>query len=344
MLKENTRYFGVIGLLLWAGLFVALTGCRQQPQQRLQTVIDGYAQGGTYHVVLVGDSTSYGLKRQIDSLLSEIDNSMSLYNPVSLLSRINRGEADTVDRFIASCIRLADSISRESDGRYDITIGPLTEAYGFTGGKPTQNPNIDSLLERVGYQKLSVEQGRLKRGHPDMRIDLNSIAQGATVDYLARWLDSLGRTDYLVEVGGEIFARGYNAQGKPWRVGIDKPVEGNMTPGAQLQVRIGITDCGLATSGNYRKFYTDSLGRKIVHTVDARSGRPVVSNLLSATVVAPTSAQADAYGTLCMILGLEESVRFLEQHPELQAYLVWSDESGAYRTYMTPGMNALVLK
>ena len=128
MLKENTRYFGVIGLLLWAGLFVALTGCRQQPQQRLQTVIDGYAQGGTYHVVLVGDSTSYGLKRQIDSLLSEIDNSMSLYNPVSLLSRINRGETDTVDRFIASCIRLADSISRESDGRYDITIGPLTEA------------------------------------------------------------------------------------------------------------------------------------------------------------------------------------------------------------------------
>ena len=127
-----------------------------------------------------------------------------------------------------------------------------------------------------------------------MRIDLNSIAQGATVDCLARWLDSLGKTNYLIELGGEIFARGCNAQGMPWRVGIDKPIEGNMTPGAQLQVRIGISNCGLATSGNYRKFYTDSSGRKIVHTVDARTGQPVVSNLLSATVVAPSSAQAHA--------------------------------------------------
>ena len=226
MFHKKDKYFPFATLVL-IGILIITTGCRHQTQQ-LQTVIDGYAQGGTYHIVLVGDSTSNGLKPQIDSILNQIDNSLSLYNPQSLLCRINRGETDTLDHLITSCIRLADSISRESDGRYDITIGPLTAAYGFAGGKPTQNPNIDSLLERVGYQKLSIEQGHLKKQHPDMRIDLNSIAQGATVDCLARWLDSLGKTNYLIELGGEIFARGCNAQGMPWRVGIDKPIEGNM--------------------------------------------------------------------------------------------------------------------
>lgn len=323
---------------------VLLAGCQSGPQQRPQTVIDGFAQGGTYHIVLVGDSTSGGLKGQLDSLLWGVDNSMSLYNPTSRLSRINRGETDTLDRFIANCIRTADTISRESGGRYDITIKPLTSAYGFTGDRPVQQPNVDSLLQFIGYDKIRIDGFRLVKKHPSVQIDLNSIAQGATADYVARWLDSLGWKDYLVEVGGEIFARGHNAKGGPWRVGIDKPIEGNMLPGAQLQVRIGISNRGLATSGNYRKFYTDSLGRKIVHTFDARTGAPVISNLLSATVVARTAAQADAYGTLCMVMGLSESIRFLESRPDLEAYLVWSDNQGNYRTYMTPGMESLVLQ
>lgn len=210
-----------------------------------QTVIDGFAQGGTYHIVLVGDSTSGGLKGQLDSLLWRVDNSMSLYNPTSRLSRINRGETDTLDRFIANCIRTADTISRESGGRYDITIKPLTAAYGFTGDRPVQQPNVDSLLQFIGYDKIRIDGCRLVKKHPSVQIDLNSIAQGATADYVARWLDSLGWKDYLVEVGGEIFARGHNAKGGLWRVGIDKPIEGNVIPGAQLQVRIGISNRGL---------------------------------------------------------------------------------------------------
>ena len=191
-----------------------------------------------------------------------------------------------------------------------------------------QQPNVDSLLQFIGYDKIRIDGCRLVKKHPSVQIDLNSIAQGATADYVARWLDSLGWKDYLVEVGGEIFARGHNAKGGLWRVGIDKPIEGNVIPGAQLQVRIGISNRGLATSGNYRKFYTDSLGRKIVHTFDARTGAPVISNLLSATVVARTAAQADAYGTLCMVMGLNESIRFLESRPDLEAYLVWSGRPG----------------
>ncbi len=323
---------------------VLLCGCQSKSHQRPQTIIDGFTQGGTFRIVLVGECVPDGLKEQIDSLLWEIDNSASLHNPASRLNRINRGETDTLDCFIADCVRMADTLSRESDGRYDITIKPLTAAYGFIDDRPTQWPNIDSLLQFVGYDKIRIDGCRIVKEHPSVQIDLNSIAQGATADRVARWLDSLGWKDYLVEVGGgEIFARGHNAKGNLWCVGIDKPIEGNMTPGGQLQARIGITNCGLATSGNYRKFYTDSSGRKIVHTFDARTGIPVISNLLSATVIARSSAQADAYGTLCMVMGLDESIRFLEGRPDLDAYLVWSDDRGEYHTYMTPGMKPLVL-
>lgn len=321
---------------------LALGGCAPKTPP-VKTVIDGFAQGGTYHVVVLDKQLREELRGPIDSLLAVIDRSMSLYNPASLLSRLNRGETDTLDAFIAACIRKADVLSRESGGRYDITVKPLIAAYGFGAEGPTQQPNVDSLMQFVGYEKIAVESNRLVRKHPGVQIDLNSIAQGASADWVAGWLDNQGLKNYLVEIGGEIYARGRNAQGEPWTVGVDRPVEGNFIPGADLQVRIGISDRGLATSGNYRKYYTDSLGRKIVHTVDARTGLPVTGTLLSATVVAPDATLADAYGTLCMILGLEQSIDFLKAKPELEAYLVWADGTGAFRSYMTSGMEAMIV-
>ena len=328
----------------WMSLLVSgLIGCRTETP-RIQTVIDGFAQGGTYHIVIVADSSYDHLKPAIDTLLAEIERSVSLYDPHSRLSRLNRGETDTLDAFLIYCIREAEQISRESEGRFDITVKPLIAAYGFAETGPTQHPNLDSLMQMVGYEKISIDENRLHKAHPGIQLDLNSIAQGATADRLGALLDGYGLTDYLVEIGGgEIVCKGKNAHGMPWRVGIDRPVEGNVIPGADLQERIAVSDVGLATSGNYRKFYTDSLGRKIVHTVDALTGEPVISNLLSATVIAPTSTQADAYGTLCMILGLEQSKQMLAHHPELQAYLVWSDEQGNFQTYLTPGMEKRIL-
>lgn len=329
-------------LLLGAALW-GLSAC-QHETPRVQTVIDGFAQGGTYHIVIVADTSYEHLKPAIDSLLETVEMSVSLYNPDSRLSRLNRGETDTLDDFLAECIREAEQVSRESEGRYDITIKPLIAAYGFAEQGATQHPNVDSLMQMVGYEKISVENGRLRKAHPGIQLDLNSIAQGATADRLGELLDAQGLTDYLIEIGGgEIVCKGHNAKGMPWRVGIDRPVDGNIVPGADLQVRLAVSGVGLATSGNYRKFYTDSSGRKIVHTVDALSGEPVVSNLLSATVIAPTSTRADAYGTLCMILGLERSIEMLGRHPDMQAYLVWSDERGNLRTHMTPGMEKRIL-
>ena len=240
-----------IGLLGIVALAVAACGGVKKDNQ--VTVIDGFAQGGTYHIVIKSDRP-VDLKGQVDSLLREIDNSMSLFNPDSRLRRLNRNETDSVDAFIADCIAEAERLSRETDGAYDITVKPLTAAYGFAGDSVVQQPNVDSLLRFVGYRKIAVDGGRLRKEDPRMQLDLNSIAQGATSDYIAAYFDSLGLTDYIVEVGGEIFCRGSNAEGKPWRVGIDRPAEGNVLPGADLETVIGLSGQGLATSGNYRKF------------------------------------------------------------------------------------------
>lgn len=329
-------------LITTAAFFYCCSG-KSDPKEN-RTVIDGFAQGGTYHIVLKGTGyDSESLKHEIDSLFSVVDYSMSLYNPESLLSRLNRNETDSVDQFITRCIEQAEKISRESDGAYDVTIKPLTAAYGFAEDSTSEAPNVDSLLQLVGFEKIAIRDGRLTKQNSNMQIDLNSLAQGATVDFIASWLDSKGFENYIIEMGGEIFCRGTNPNDTPWHVGIDRPIEGNLTPGADLQVIIEVSGQGLATSGNYRKYYTTDDGRKIVHTIDARTGEPVISNLLSATVVAPTATLADAYGTLFMILGLDRSKEFLSTHPDLQAYLIYSDDAGDFKTYVTPGLAAMII-
>ena len=330
-------------LIIAIAVFSCCCSGKPDPKEN-RTVIDGFAQGGTYHIVLKG--TGYdreSLKREIDSLFSVIDYSMSLYNPESLLSRLNRNETDSVDQFITRCIEQAEQISRESDGAYDVTIKPLTAAYGFAEDSTSEAPNVDSLLQLVGYEKIAIRDGRLTKQNSNMQIDLNSLAQGATVDFIASWLDTKGFENYIIEMGGEIFCRGTNPNDTPWHVGIDRPIEGNLTPGVDLQVIIEVSGQGVATSGNYRKYYTTDDGRKIVHTLDARTGTPVISNLLSASVVASTATLADAYGTLFMILGLDRSKEFLSTHPDLQAYLVYSDDTGNLKTYVTPGLAAMIV-
>lgn len=284
------------------------------------------------------------MENEIDSLLTEVDNSMSLYNPQSLLSRLNRNETDSVDGFIAECIRTARRISEQSDGAYDITVKPLTAAYGFTGDVPVQNPDVDSLLKLVGYDKIAVENGRLRKADPRMQIDLNSIAQGATSDYIAAYFEKLGIEEYMIEVGGEIFCRGLNAKGKPWVVGIDRPKEGNFTPGAR--------PAGQNLAERERTRHIGQLPQ-VPHRLERPKDRPygrsengaaVTSDLLSATVVAETSAEADAYGTALMVMGLERGKEFLAAHPEIQAYLIYSDEQGRFQTYVTPELGRTIAR
>lgn len=260
--------------------------------------------GTTLHVV----ADVKGVSRQrLYAAVMELDReakaSMSIYDSTSLVSRLNRNETDSVDRHIAFNLHLADSIGALSDGRYDVTVKPLVEAWGFAGRERVENPNVDSILEFVGREKVRVEGGRLVKDDPRVQLDFNSVAKGYTVDLLAGLVEKYGAENYIVDIGGEVRCRGLNRQGRAWRIGVETPFDGNMSDGEYLQKRIQMTGGGLATSGNYRRFYLDGEGNKVAHTIDPRTGRSALSRLLSVTVAAPTCAEADALGTMFLAMG-----------------------------------------
>lgn len=330
--------------LLYVFLFfpLLLSSCGREIKHDYVTM-NGFALGTSYHFVINAPDT-VGLQFAVDSLFARINASMSVYEKNSLLNRINRNETDSLDQYITHCIETAARVSELSGGEYDITVKPLTQALGFNAEEAQQNPNVDSLLQYIGYRKIRIEDGRLIKDNPGIQIDLNSIAKGYTVDLLKKLIQERGATDFLIEVGGEVICRGVNPQGKDWRIGIDKPEEGNNIPGANLQTTIALDNAALATSGNYRKFYTNVQGQKVVHTVNALTGQSSEGTLLSATVIAPDCILADAYGTMLMVIGVERAREFLEQHKEVAGYLIYGNEKGRYETYTSPDLEHKIIK
>jgi thiamine biosynthesis lipoprotein len=231
-------------------------------------------------------------------------------NPQSTVARINGGDS-TVERsaMFREIFELAKTVNKETNGAFDIHVAPLVNAWGF-GFKHDQLPTpqqVDSLL-KIRDQ-----------------MDFSAIAKGYGCDVVARLLRSHGIENFMVEIGGEVVLSGHNDKGQPWHIGVNKPVE-NPEDG-ELQTVLSITDCAIATSGNYRNFYYKD-GQRYAHTIDPRTGYPVQHSLLSATVVAADCATADAYATSFMVLGLDSAQAVLNSHPELKAYLIYSDESG----------------
>ena len=309
------------------------------------TTVDGTMLGTTLHVVADVQGTSpQELYAAVMALDREAKASMSIFDPASLLSRLNRNQTDSVDRHIAFNLRLADSISSLSDGRYDVTVKPLVEAWGFAGKEAQENPNVDSILAFVGRQKVRIENGRLIKDDPRVQLDFNSIAKGYTVDLLAQLVESFGARNYIVDIGGEVRCRGLNRQGNPWRIGIETPFDGNMSNGEYLQRRIGMTEGGLATSGNYRRFYLDAKGNKIAHTIDPRTGRSAVSRLLSVTVAAPTCAEADALGTMFLAMGADDALAAAKSMPRMKVYFILADGADGYEEYVSPAMKAAIMQ
>ena len=325
--------------------FVAavLCGCAGRPDF---TVVDGVMLGTTLHVVAdVKGVSSQELYAAVMELDREAKASMSIYDPRSLLSRLNRNETDTVDRHIAFNLHLADSIGALSDGRYDVTVKPLVEAWGFAGKERTEHPNIDSILEFVGREKVRVAGGRLIKDDPRVQLDFNSVAKGYTVDLLAALVEKYGAENYIVDIGGEVRCRGVNRQGQAWRIGVETPFDGNMSNGEYLQKRIQMTGGGMATSGNYRRFYLDKEGNKVAHTIDPRTGRSALSRLLSVTVVAPTCAEADAMGTMFLAMGADDALAAVGRMPGVKAYFILAGAGeDEYEEYVSPAMEALVMK
>ena len=276
-------------------------------------VVEGYMLGTTYRVVAnttVKQSDIFAAALHIDSVAKS---SMSIFDSNSLISQINDNRADMLDVHLLRNIAVANRINAMSDGAYDITIKPLTDAYGFAAKGKIEHPNIDSLLNFVGFDKFRVDGFRVVKDDSRVQFDLNSLAKGYTVDMFADYLHSIGCGDYIGEIGGEIRASGVNARRTEWRIGVDSPFEGNQTPGEYQQTVINISNKAVATSGNYRRYYTDNEGNKITHTINPKTGKSVASRLLSATVVADLCVEADAMATMFMAMGDSAAVVLAER-------------------------------
>lgn len=271
----------------------------------------------------------------IMACLHGVDASLSMFNPQSTLSRINRGETDTLDAYLEAILPMARSVSEATGGAFDITTAPLVNAWGF-GFKHSQLPTdsqVDSLRSLVDYRRVTWQDGRIIKETPGMVIDLSAIAKGFGTDMVARLLEGHGVKDYMVEIGGEIVCRGNNPKGEAWHIGINRPVEDSTSTNNEVQEVIQVHDRAMATSGNYRNFYIAPDGRRLAHTIDPTTGYPVQHSLLSSTVLAPTCAMADAFATSFMVLGIDSALKVVDRHPELQVYFIYTDSTGTYRTW-----------
>lgn len=323
-------------------LTLSLASCAPQPEY---AELNGLTQGTTYHIVVekIPGLDVMTLRQDIEILFTEIDNSLSVYNDSSVISAINANRSDLTDTLFREVFRDAVEVSEESGGLFDITIGPLVKSWGFGPDAMKRfNPSmLDSLLALVGMDKVRLEGDRIIKADPDMFIDVNAIAQGYTVDLVADLIVSRGIKQCLAEVGGEVRTVG-DKNGMGWKVGIDTPADGNYTPGADIQARIRLDDRALATSGNYRKFFVEN-GVKYSHTIDPRTGYPVKHTLLSATIIAPTGAVADAWATACMVGGKDKAIAFIEKYDFLEGYLIWSDEKGMMRSWISEGVTKFII-
>jgi FAD:protein FMN transferase len=307
--------------------------------------LEGNAQGSTYHIsYYTKDSLNY--KPQIDSLFSIVDSSVSMYKANSIISAINNNDSSVrVNEHFTAIFNKAMEVSHESDGAFDITVGPLVNAYGFgaTKKKHIDKVYIDSLLQFVGYKKVKIVNGKLIKSAPGVKIDMNAIAQGYTVDLISNFFESKGISKYLVEVGGEVRAKGKKPDENYWKIGVDKPIDNNNVPGENLQVILMLKDRSIATSGNYRKFYEEN-GVKYSHHIDPKTGRTQHNNLLSVSISAKDCTTSDAYATACLVLGFEKSQELLKKHPELEAYMVYSDKTGKLQVFCSEGLQKMIVE
>lgn len=316
-------------------LFLSFS-CRQEKPDLKN--FSGFAQGSTYSIIYDNNNVNLDpetTRSNIEKILSAFDMSLSLYKDSSVISKINRNEEVKVDSFFAEVFRKSVEIWQISDGAFDITVAPLVKAWGFgpDAHKSFTAAKRDSLLGIVGMEKVSLTNGRIVKKDPRISLDVNAIAQGFSVDIVCRYFDKMGVKNYLVEIGGEVRAHGRKG-GKEWRIGIDRPEDNNNTPGQSLEAVIRISDKALSTSGNYRKFYVEN-GVKYSHEIDPKTGYPAKNTLLSASILADDCASADAVATVCMVKGKDKTIEFLNQHPEYEAFLIYSDEKGNFKTWCT---------
>jgi FAD:protein FMN transferase len=304
------------------------------PLKKVQ--IDGLAQGTTYHIIYYAKDSLVS-KTQVDSILDVIDSSLSLYKPYSLINRFNQSQDGiTADRHFVKVVKKAIEVYHETDGLFDITVEPLTTAWGFGPIKATSIPDsaaIRNILPCVNSRLLYWQGVKLKKKKPCVRLDANGIAQGYSVDVLAVFFEKMGVENYVIELGGEIRAKGHKYPGNSkMKIGIESPGD---DPEVSLIEKVVWVDKGaITTSGNYRRYY-ESNGKKITHLLNPKTGYSLQNELISVTVYAKDAVTADAYDNALMAMGLEKAMAFVEKRKDIAAHFIYRKDNGTIADTMT---------
>jgi thiamine biosynthesis lipoprotein len=310
-----------------SGTFLFLKPADKTPRE---FIIDGVAQGTTYHIIYFA-TDSILKKSQFDSILNRLDNSLSIYTPSSLISRFNQSKKSMgIDQHFINVINASLATYKATNGLFDITVEPLVEAWGFAAKHITEVPDsakISSLLKCIGSNNLSLKKNVLTKKRPCIKIDVNGIAQGYSVDVIANFIEQQGINNYLVELGGEIRVKGRKLPGnEKMKVGIESPNDENLEAGIMQQI-IELDNGAITTSGNYRKYY-ESNGKRISHLIDPRTGYSIQNEMISATVYAKDATTADAFDNALMVMGIDSALHFTEARKDISAYFIYKKSDG----------------
>lgn len=315
-------------------LFVSIVflGCKT-PQEKKDFTLTGLVFGTTYKITYLDAYKDYS--KSIDSLFLAFNNSLSTYITDSDISKINRGDNTVlVDDFFKEVFLKSKRIYKETDGFFDPTVGNLVNAYGFGPSNEKRSLSEEELTKQmqfVGFDKVELVDYKIVKKYPEIYLDFNSIAKGFGIDVIARFFDEKNIKNYLIEIGGEIRAKGTKKENKPWLIRIVDPINADINSGFKT---INLSDKSMATSGNYRKFRVDSTGKKFVHTINPKTGLATESNLLSASVISTTDcADVDAYATAFMAMGFEKTKSFLENQKNIKVILLYLNEAGELTEY-----------
>lgn len=333
-------------ILVLSAISVLLAACNSNEKSLSSFEIKGETQGTTYSIIVVDENIDVE-KREIDSIFSAFDKALSTYEPNSVISKLNDAtDSLTIEdhtNFFQRCYALSRVIYTKTHGCFDPSVFPLVKGWGFMNdmNSPLNQVQVDSILNFVSFEENKLHSItfdhaaiHLQKKSPSFKLDFNAVAQGLSVDVIDAFLKNKGYTNYYIEIGGELIVRGHNRDGEKWRIGVDSPKE-NLTT-RELENVLSISNKAVATSGNYRKFYEVD-GQKYAHTLNPKTGFPVRHSLLSATVVANDAGSADAYATAFMVMGIDKTLQFVADHPdlELDVYLLYADQQGEIQRKMS---------
>lgn len=314
---------------------ILLSGCKDK-QEKKEIKASGYQ---LTQVQIFNTSANFkyeygqSLHQEITLLLDSFDRSLNPFNPKSIIHQVNNNQPVELNDWFIYVFEKAQGISRLTGGMYDITAAPLINLWGFGYDKTKEaSPAaIDSVRQFVGYDKIQLKDRQIVKTDPRIQLNASSLAKGFAVDLVAELFDSYRINNYMVEIGGEVRAKGINEKGETWRIGIAKPIDDNTGTINEYQEIISLTDKAMATSGNTRNYYIKE-GKKYAHTINPLTGYPSENRLLSTTVIYPDCITADAFATAFMAMGLDNAMALADKIQDLEYVFIYLDENGRFAT------------